>query len=189
MGPATLKANTAVVEQHATLFGVSLRENLQLAAPKATDEQLRTAIKQVNMNSWLAAQPLGLDQPLGEGGASLSGGQAQRLSLARALLASRPILLLDEPTSALDVHSEAEITQTLRELDPATTIITVTHRLGLLADYDRVVVMEHGRVIQAGAREELLEQDGYLKDAITNLNQRTLQLQSRGLPSLGEGEA
>ncbi len=189
MGPATLKANTAVVEQHATLFGESLRENLQLAAPTATDERLLAAINQVNMASWLAQQPLGLDQPLGEGGARLSGGQAQRLSLARALLANRPILLLDEPTSALDVHSEAEITRTLRELDSQTTIITVTHRLGLLADYDYVVVMDHGKVIQSGAREELLEQDGYLKEAMTNLNQRKRQLQTRGLPSIGEGEA
>ncbi|WP_349930487.1 ATP-binding cassette domain-containing protein [Glutamicibacter mishrai] len=189
MGPATLKANSAVVEQHATLFGVSLRENLQLSAPAATDEQLLEAITQVGMDSWFHAQPQGLDQLLGEGGARLSGGQAQRLSLARALLANRPILLLDEPTSALDVHSEAGIIQTLRDLDPSTTIITVTHRLGLLSDYDRVVVMDHGRVIQAGAREELLGQPGYLKDAVEKLNQRTSQLQSGGLSSLGEGQA
>jgi len=189
MGPATLKANSAVVEQQATLFGVSLRENLQLAAPAATDSQLLAAIKQVGMETWLAAQPQGLDQQLGEGGARLSGGQAQRLSLARALLADRPILLLDEPTSALDVHSEAGIIQTLRELDPSTTIITVTHRLGLLADYDHVVVMDHGRVLQAGPRHELLGQEGYLKDAMQDLNQRTARLQSSGLNPLEEGQA
>nr|WP_280521017.1 ATP-binding cassette domain-containing protein [Glutamicibacter sp. FBE19] len=189
MGPATLKANSAVVEQQATLFGVTLRENLQLAAPAATDSQLLAAIKQVGMETWLAAQPQGLDQQLGEGGARLSGGQAQRLSLARALLADRPILLLDEPTSALDVHSEAGIIQTLRELDPSTTIITVTHRLGLLADYDHVVVMDHGRVLQAGPRQELLGQEGYLKDAMQNLNLRTARLRSSGLNPLEEGQA
>lgn len=186
MGPATLKANTAVVEQQATLFGVSVAENLRLGAPSATDEQLLAAIAQVRMDSWLAAQPLGLDQPLGEAGARLSGGQAQRLALARALLAERPVLLLDEPTSALDVHSEAEIRQSLRELGSSTTIITVTHRLGLLEDYDHVVVMDQGRVIQSGPREQLANEDGYLKTALGQLNQRTVQLQATGLRIVGE---
>ncbi|MGP9529209.1 ABC transporter ATP-binding protein/permease [Glutamicibacter sp. AOP5-A2-18] len=189
MGPATLKANTAVVEQQATLFGVSLAANLRLGAPNATDEQLRAVISQVRMDSWLADQPLGLDQPLGEGGARLSGGQAQRLALARALLAQRPVLLLDEPTSALDVHSEADIRQSLRELGSSTTIITVTHRLGLLADFDYVVVMDQGRVIQSGPREQLVNQDGYLKGALNDLSQRTAQLQASGLRALGEGKA
>lgn len=189
MGPATLKANTAVVEQQATLFGVSVGENLRIGAPQATDEQLLAALSQVRLASWLAAQPLGLDQPLGEGGARLSGGQAQRLALARALLAQRPVLLLDEPTSALDVHSEAEIRKILRELGASTTIITVTHRLGLLQDYDYVVVMDHGRVIQFGPREQLVKQEGYLNKALSVLDERTAQLQSSGLRALGEKEA
>lgn len=176
MGPATLKANTAVVEQHAALFGLSVRENLRLAAPQATDEQLLEVLGQVGMQHWLGEQPDALATRLGEGGARLSGGQAQRLSLARALLAHRPVLLLDEPTSALDVQTEAEILATLRALGPEATIITVTHRLGLLADYDQVLVMDQGQLVQAGARHELLGEEGYLKHAMENFQERSAAL-------------
>ncbi|MFC9935620.1 MULTISPECIES: ABC transporter ATP-binding protein/permease [Micrococcaceae] len=187
MGPATLKANTAVVEQHATLFGMSLRENLLLGAPRAADGELLVALRQVGMGAWFEAQPGGLAQRLGEGGARLSGGQAQRLSLARALLAQRPVLLLDEPTSALDVQTEADVLGTLRSLDRSTTVITVTHRLGLLADYDYVLVMDHGQLIQAGRRDELLAADGYLKEAMDGFRQRADALHASGRSQLGEG--
>jgi len=186
MGPATLKANTAVVEQQATLFGLSLRENLLLGAPKASDEDLIEALQEVGMGSWLAQQPGGLDERLGESGARLSGGQAQRISLARALLAQRPILLLDEPTSALDVQTEEEVLQTLRAVNRSTTVITVTHRLGLLADYDYVLVMDQGQLIQAGNREELLAAEGYLKEAMNGFRQRTAALHTSSPAQSGE---
>ncbi|MGO4298057.1 ABC transporter ATP-binding protein/permease [Glutamicibacter sp. MCAF14] len=186
MGSATLKANTAVVEQQATLFGLSLRENLLLGAPKAGDEDLIEALQEVGMGSWLAQQPGGLDERLGESGARVSGGQAQRISLARALLAQRPILLLDEPTSALDVQTEEEVLQTLRAINRSTTVITVTHRLGLLADYDYVLVMDQGQLIQAGDREELLAAEGYLKEAMDGFRQRTAALHTSSPAQPGE---
>lgn len=187
MGPATLKASTAVVEQQATLFGMSLRENLLLGAPGASDGELLHTLRRVGLGPWFEGQPDGLDQRLGEGGSRLSGGQAQRLALARALLAQRPILLLDEPTSALDVQSEAEVLGALRTLDRSTTVITVTHRLGLLADYDYVLVMDQGQLIQAGSREELLATDGYLKEAMDGFRHRAEALDSGGRTEMGEG--
>lgn len=184
MGPATLKHNAAVVEQHVTLFALTLRENLQLAAPLATNAQMVHALEQAGLGGWLGDQATRrLDEPLGESGARLSGGQAQRLALARALLAGRPLLLLDEPTSALDVQTEAEVLATLRGLDRSITTVTVTHRLGLLADYDRVIVMDGGRIIQSGDRQALLAQDGYLKRAMEHFTQR-----ARGLRTADSGK-
>ncbi|MGP9487594.1 ABC transporter ATP-binding protein/permease [Glutamicibacter sp. 363] len=179
LGPATLRSNTAVVEQGTTLFGISLRENLLLAAPQASDDKLRAMVRRAGLASWFAQQQAGLDTILGEGGATLSGGQAQRLAIARALLAERPILLLDEPTSSLDVQTEAEVLDTLREAAAELTVITVTHRLGLLADYDQVLVLDRGRIVQAGPREELLGAEGYLKTAMENFGQRVAALGSQ----------
>ena len=179
LGPATLRSNTAVVEQGTTLFGISLRENLLLAAPQASDDKLRAMVRRAGLASWFAQQQAGLDTILGEGGATLSGGQAQRLAIARALLAERPILLLDEPTSSLDVQTEAEVLDTLREVAAELTVITVTHRLGLLADYDQVLVLDRGRIVQAGSREELLGAEGYLKSAMENFGQRVAALGSQ----------
>ncbi|PQZ96856.1 hypothetical protein CQ017_15840 [Arthrobacter sp. MYb224] len=179
LGPATLRSNTAVVEQGTTLFGISLRENLLLAAPQASDEKLRAMLRRAGLAPWFAQQEAGLDTVLGEGGATLSGGQAQRLAIARALLAERPILLLDEPTSSLDVQTEAEVLDTLREVAAGLTVITVTHRLGLLADYDQVLVLDRGRIVQAGSREELLGTEGYLRTAMENFGQRVAALGSQ----------
>ncbi|MGP9786703.1 ABC transporter ATP-binding protein/permease [Glutamicibacter sp. 287] len=179
LGPATLRSNTAVVEQGTTLFGISLRENLLLAAPQASDEKLRAMLRRAGLAPWFAQQQAGLDTVLGEGGATLSGGQAQRLAIARALLAERPILLLDEPTSSLDVQTEAEVLDTLREVAAGLTVITVTHRLGLLADYDQVLVLDRGRIVQSGPREELLGTEGYLRTAMENFGQRVAALGSQ----------
>lgn len=184
LGPATLRAHTAVVEQSTTLFGISLRENLKLGAMQTTDQMLLTMLDKVGLGQWFAAQPNGLDQVLGEGGATMSGGQSQRLALARALLSKRPVLLLDEPTSALDVDSEAEVLKTLKELGQGLITITVTHRLGLLADYDRVMVLEDGKIIQAGSRQQLMAEDGYLKSAIADFAQRSQNLEQ--ISSAGE---
>lgn len=173
LGPATLRLNTAVVEQQAALFAMSLRENLLLADPRAEDEQLVRLLRQVGLGPWFDALDEGLDLQLGEAGARLSGGQGQRLAIARALLAERPVLLLDEPTSALDVHTEQQVLQLLRTAGQGRTVITVTHRLSLLADYDRVVVMHDGQVVQAGRREDLMQDTGgYLYRVMGQYRQR-----------------
>ncbi|MDR4534069.1 ABC transporter ATP-binding protein [Glutamicibacter sp. PS] len=176
LGPATLRANTAVLDQGAELFGSSVRHNLGLGRPQASDEEMIEVLSAVGMGPWLAAQPQKLDTKLGEAGARLSGGQAQRMALARALLARRSVLLLDEPTSALDVRTEAEVLDTIRRVTAGLTTVTVTHRLGLLQDYDYVVVLENGHVIQAGRREELLATPGHLKSAMGAYRRRTNEL-------------
>jgi len=182
LGPATLRSNTAVVEQGATLFGLSVRDNLLFAHQQAKDKKLIELIERVGLSDWFGRLPAGLDTVLGEGGATLSGGQAQRLAIARALLAERPILLLDEPTSSLDVKTEEQVLATLREVAADLTVITVTHRLGLLADYDQVLVLDQGRIVQAGARTELLEREGYLKRAMENFTDRVHSLGGRQGP-------
>ncbi|MCW4467078.1 ABC transporter ATP-binding protein/permease [Glutamicibacter sp. MNS18] len=173
LGTATLRWNTAVVEQNSTLFAMSLRENLALADPQATDQEMIGLLHRVGLGDWFEALEQGLDLPLGEGGARLSGGQGQRLAIARAVLADRPVLLLDEPTSALDVHTEAQVLQLLGTVGQGRITITVTHRLSMLADYDRVVVMEAGKVIQAGRTQAVLAQDGYLARAMAAYTRRS----------------
>lgn len=176
LGTATLRLNTAVVDQSATLFAMSLRENLLLADAQAGDTELVALLHRVGLGDWFEQLDEGLDLPLGEAGARLSGGQAQRLALGRALLADRPMLLLDEPTSALDVRTEAQVLDTLRTAGLGRTTITVTHRLSLLKDYDRVVVMSEGRVVQAGRRETLMTQEGYLARAMQAYARRAARL-------------
>lgn len=176
MGTATLRLNTAVVDQNINLFAMSLRENLTLADEQASDAELIELLHRVGLGTWFSRLPQGLDLPLGEAGARLSGGQGQRLAIARAILADRPVLLLDEPTSALDVHTEQRILELLRGIETGRTIITVTHRLSLLQDYDRVVVMEAGRVIQAGRTAEVLTQDGYLSRAMSAATARSSRM-------------
>ena len=111
-------------------------------------------------------ETLGLETPVGEAGHGLSGGQAQRLGLARALLADRPVLIIDEPTSDLDPDTEARVLETLASATGDKTTITITHRLGLLSGCDRVAVLEHGRVIEAGPLDQVLAAGGYLAAAL-----------------------
>ena len=173
LGTATLRWNTAVVDQAPNLFAMSLRENLALADAQVSDEELSGLLQRVGLGPWFQSLDEGLELQLGEGGARLSGGQAQRLAIARAVLADRPVLLLDEPTSALDVHTEEQVLGLLREAGRGRITITVTHRLSLLAGYDRVVVMDGGRIVQAGPRQSVLaEADGYLARAMAAAAQR-----------------
>lgn len=135
---------SALVQQHTWIFTGTIRSNLMMVAPRASEERLWECLEKVRLAAEVRAFAQGLDTPVGEDGYALSGGQAQRLSLARALLSQRQLLLLDEPTSQIDLESEAAITQALAEVAKEKTIVLLTHRASALEFADRVLYLQDG---------------------------------------------
>lgn len=144
------------------VFRASVRENLRLAAPEAGDEELERAVRRARLDRWVAG--VGWDAGLGEDGRTVSGGQLQRLALARALLYDPPVLLLDEPGEALDDATAGAIMADVLDATRGRTVLMVTHRLTGLDQVDEVVVLDRGRVIQRGGHEELIRTPGYYRD-------------------------
>ena len=156
----SLREVVAVVPQDISLFGRSIMENIRYGQPSASDEAVRRAARHAHCDAFIAALPQGYDTMVGERGAQLSGGQRQRIGIARAFLKDAPILLLDEATSALDSHSELLIKEGLADLMRNRTVVAVAHRLSTLTRYDRVVVMEAGRIVEDGTLNDLLRVQG-----------------------------
>ncbi len=157
---ASLRDQIAVVFQDSILFGTTIRENIRLGRPDATDAEVEAAAKAAEMHKFIDRLPQGYDTLVGERGATLSGGQRQRIALARAVLRNPAILLLDEATSALDQTTEAAVLRTLRRIGRGRTTLFVTHRLTTAADFDEILVMRDGRVVQRGTHAELVEKRG-----------------------------
>ena len=157
-----LREQIGFVTQDTQLFAGTIRENLRFVAPQATDEECLMALHQAAADSLLARAPLGLDTVIGEGGVKVSGGEKQRLSIARALLRKPTLLVFDEATSALDSLTEEEIGRTVRELSGSRRHITIliAHRLSTILHADRIFVLEQGHVAEQGRHAELLEQKG-----------------------------
>jgi ATP-binding cassette subfamily B protein len=157
-----LREQIGFVTQDTQLFAGTIRENLRFVAPHATDAECLAALHQAAADSLLARAPQGLDTVLGEGGVKVSGGEKQRLSIARALLRHPTLLVFDEATSALDSLTEEEIGRTVRELSGSRQHITVliAHRLSTILHADRIFVLERGKVAEQGRHEELLTQKG-----------------------------
>lgn len=149
-----VRSASALVAQTTWLFTGTIADNLRLAQPYATPSQMWHALEVARLDKEVALMPEGLETQVGEAGLGLSGGQAQRLSLARAFLADRPVLLLDEPTSQVDLASEAAIVESIEQLAQGRTVITVSHRAGALTTADRAV-----RVEARGVHEVSLAQD------------------------------
>ncbi|WP_415947635.1 thiol reductant ABC exporter subunit CydD [Streptomyces sp. KLOTTS4A1] len=149
--------------QDAHLFDSSVRENLRLARPEATDAELREALGRARLLAWADSLPEGLDTLVGEHGARLSGGQRQRLALARALLARFPVLVLDEPAEHLDLPTADALTADLLAATEGTATVLITHRLAGLEAVDEVLVLDGGRVVQQGPYAELVEAEGPLR--------------------------
>ncbi|MGE8500394.1 MAG: ABC transporter ATP-binding protein [Pseudomonas sp.] len=156
----SLRARMAVVPQETALFNRSIRENIRYGRPHASDEDVIAAARHAFCDDFVRQLPEGYDTQVGERGVMLSGGQRQRLGIARAFLKDAPILVLDEATSALDTHSEAEIQTALGDLMQGRTVLAVAHRLSTLASFDRVLVLENGRIIEDGPPQQLCLQDG-----------------------------
>lgn len=154
----TLRASTSVVPQRTHLFSATLRDNLLLAMPTATDEILAAILHKTGLQGLLEGD--GLNAWIGEGGRQLSGGEARRMGIARALLHDAPLMLLDEPTEGLDAETERQIINLLMENTRGKTLLMVTHRLQGLAEFDHIIVMDNGEIIEQGSHAELLEKQG-----------------------------
>jgi ABC-type multidrug transport system fused ATPase/permease subunit len=148
-----------VVVQETFLFGGTLAQNLLIAKPHATFEEMESAVDAAGLTPWYKTLPDGFDQDL-DGGQALSAGQKQRIGIARAILADPRVLILDEPTSALDAQTEKEIMETIRRLTKDRATLMVTHRLDTAVDADEIVVLEFGKVIERGTHEQLLANQG-----------------------------
>jgi ATP-binding cassette subfamily B protein len=156
----SLRRNIGVVFQDAMLFNRSIRDNLLVGRPDATDAEIEMACKLAQAWDFIQATPNGLDTLVGERGATLSGGQKQRLSIARALLKDPPVLILDEATSALDAATEARVQQALKALMAGRTTFIIAHRLSTVKDADEILVFEGGRIVERGDYATLLRQGG-----------------------------
>ncbi|MFI9627495.1 thiol reductant ABC exporter subunit CydD [Streptomyces sp. NPDC052042] len=159
----TVRTLVGLCAQDAHVFDSSIRENLRLARPGATDEELRAALEQARLLDWAEALPDGLDTLVGEHGARLSGGQRQRLALARALLADFPVLVLDEPAEHLDLATADALTADLLDATRGCTTVLITHRLRGLEAVDEVLVLDAGRIVQAGPYADLAVEEGPLR--------------------------
>jgi len=160
MEPRELRRLMAVVPQEPVIFAASVLDNVRYGRPGASREEVLAACGKACALEFIERLPQGLDTPLGERGITLSGGQRQRLSIARALLADRPILLLDEATSSLDAAAERLVQQALEALEAGRTTLVIAHRLATVQHADRIVVLERGAIVAQGTHAELMRQAG-----------------------------
>ena len=156
----SLRAQLGTVPQEAFLFSGSVRDNIAFAKPNASDEQIREAARAVGADQFIARLEHGYETQIGERGVQLSAGQRQLLAFARALVADPRVLVLDEATSNVDVRTERLIEEGLRRLLHGRTAIVIAHRLSTIRHADRIIVLEHGRVVEQGSHEELLDHGG-----------------------------
>jgi ATP-binding cassette subfamily B protein len=156
----SLAATVGVVSQETYLFHASVRENLRFACPEATDDEIEAAARTARIDQLIASLPEAYDTIVGERGYRFSGGEKQRMAIARTILRNPPVLILDEATSSLDTQTEAAIQTSLEELARGRTTITIAHRLSTVRDADQIVVLDGGRIVERGTHDELMTLGG-----------------------------
>ena len=156
----SLAATVGLVSQETYLFHASIRENLRFACPQASDEEIEDAARAAQIHELIASLPEGYDTPVGERGYRFSGGEKQRIAIARTVLRNPPVLILDEATSALDNETERALQQALDELSRGRTTIAIAHRLSTIRDADQILVLDSGRITERGTHEELVDLGG-----------------------------
>src|SRR5207247_394855 len=156
LGFQALSKLVGVVSQETYLFHDTVRENLRFAKPDATDDELEAAAKAARIHDQIAALPDGYDTVVGERGYRFSGGEKQRIAIARTILRNPPILVLDEATSSLDTETERLVQEALDQLSAGRTTIAIAHRLSTVRDADQIIVLDHGRVVESGRHEDLI---------------------------------
>lgn len=157
----SLRRQLALVSQEPVLFHRSLAENIAYSNPDATLEQIKKAADMAQIGDLIETLPHGYETLVGERGIKLSGGERQRIAIARALLADARIVLLDEATSSLDNETEHHVQKALEELTQGRSVVAIAHRISTIQGYDRIIVMEYGRIVEVGTHEQLLEKHGY----------------------------
>jgi ATP-binding cassette, subfamily B, beta-glucan exporter len=162
----SLRSNIGVVFQESLLFNRSIRDNLMVGNPDATDEEMEQACQMADAHEFIVRQVNGYDTLIGERGTTLSGGQRQRLAIARALLKNPPILILDEATSALDAATEARVGKALKTLMAGRTTFVIAHRLSTVRDADEILVFDNGRIVEQGSFSSLLARRGHFADLV-----------------------
>jgi ABC-type multidrug transport system fused ATPase/permease subunit len=166
-----VRALFSVVTQYTYLFNGTVRDNLLIVCPNATEDELIRAARQAQLHDFIASLPQGYDTWIGELGLGLSGGERQRLAIARAILKDAPILILDEATANLDAMTAGEIMRVVRAAMQGRTMLIITHRLAGLEAADEILVLRAGRIVEQGRHDELLQMDGYYRSMWETQNQ------------------
>lgn len=159
----SLLSNVSMVFQNVYLFHDTIKNNIKFGKSNASDEEIIAAAKKARCHDFIMTLPDGYNTIIGEGGSSLSGGEKQRISIARAILKDAPIIILDEATASIDPENEHLIQEAISELTDGKTIITIAHRLATIQNADKILVIDEGKVVQQGTHHELIEQEGIYK--------------------------